>query len=84
MAYGATSLINISGVSKQGGPASPLKLMFMTSMGHYYLCDLIYKDEDALMITPTSNEHRDPHLMDTQLQLQVAMVEATDGYYIFS
>ena len=80
-AYGTTSLITISGVSKQGGPASPLKLMFTTSMGHYYL---IYKDKDALMITPTSNKCRDPHLMDTQLQLQVAMVEATDSSYIFS
>jgi len=36
-AYGATSLITISGVSKQGGPASPLKSTFTTSMGHYYL-----------------------------------------------
>jgi hypothetical protein len=83
-AYGATSPITISGVSKQGGPASPLKSTFTTSMGHYYLCDLIYKDEDALVITPTSNERRDPHLMDAQLQLQVAMVEATDDSYIFS
>ena len=83
-AYGATSLITISGVSKQGGPASPLKSTFTTSMGHYYLCDLIYRDEDALVITPTSNECRDPHLMDAQLQLQVAMVEATDDSYIFS
>ena len=58
--------------------------MFMTSMGHYYLCDLICRDKDALVLTSTSNEHGDPHFMDAQLKLPVTMVEATDDSYIFS
>lgn len=84
MAYGATFSITISGVSKQGGPASPLKSMFTISIGHYYLCDLVCRDKDALVVTATSNECRDPHLKDAQLELPVAMVEATDDSYIFS
>ena len=83
-AYGATSPITISGVSKQGGPASPLKSTFTTSMGHYYLCDLIFGDKDALVVTPTSHERKDPHLTGVQLELPVTMVEATDDSYIFS
>jgi hypothetical protein len=83
-AYGATAPITVSGVSKQGGPASPLKSMFTTSMGHYYLQDCLKTDEDALIITSSSNERGDPHFKNADIKLQVAMVEATDDTYILS
>lgn len=85
-AYGATSPIVITGVTKQGGPASPLKSTFTTSMGDYYLRDCLRTDEDALIITTSSNEHGNPHFTDkdTNKKLMVAMVEATDDTYIFS
>ena len=38
-AYGITDPIVISGLNKQGGPASPLKSTFTTSLGSYYLHD---------------------------------------------
>ncbi|KAF9058035.1 hypothetical protein BJ165DRAFT_1360880, partial [Panaeolus papilionaceus] len=83
-AYGATDPITVSGVSKQGGPASLLKSTYTTSMGHYYLRDILENDSDALRITTTSNKRNDPHTTDASLELMVAMVEATDDSYIFS
>ncbi|KDR77658.1 hypothetical protein GALMADRAFT_119768 [Galerina marginata CBS 339.88] len=83
-AYGATEPIITSGVNKQGGPASQLKSTFTTSMGHYYLCDRLKKDKDAVIVTSSSNERKDPHLKDAERELLVAMVEATDDTYIFS
>jgi hypothetical protein len=83
-AYGATSPITVSGVSKQGGPASPLKSTFTTSMGHYYLIDMLSNDKDALIVTSNSKKRKDPHLKDAGLELPIAMVEATDDTYIFS
>ena len=83
-AYGATSPIIVSGVSKQGGPVSPLKSTFTTSMGHYYLRDCLETDTDALIITTSSNERGDPHVKNADKKLLVAMVEATDDTYIFS
>ena len=83
-AYGATSPIMVSGVSKQGGPASPLKSTFTTSMGHYYLIDKLSNDKDALIVTSNSKKQKDPHLKDAGLELPIVMVEATDDTYIFS
>ncbi|KAF8191175.1 hypothetical protein BJ912DRAFT_849617 [Pholiota molesta] len=83
-AYGATIPITISGVSKQGGPISPLKSTFTTSMGHYYLCDELETDKDALIITSSSKERKDPHTSDADRSILIAMVEATDDSYIFS
>jgi hypothetical protein len=83
-AYGATSPITISGLSKQGGPVSPLKSTFTTSMGHYYLRDCLKTDPDALVISPSNKERNQPHLINAENELLVAMVEATDDTYIFS
>jgi len=83
-AYGITDPIVISGVNKQGGPASPLKSVFTTSLGSYYLQDLLTNDEDALVITSSSMERNDPHTEDAASRLLVGMVEATDDSYIFS
>lgn len=83
-AYGATIPITITGVNKQGGPASQLKSTFTTSMGHYYLEDCLKIDKDALIISTSSNKRGEPHLRDAEHKLLVAMVEATDDTYIFS
>ena len=83
-AYGATDPITVNGVSKQGGPASPLKSTFTTSMGHYYLQDCLRKDKDALIISTSCSERGEPHLIEAEQKLLVAMVEATDDTYIFS
>ena len=49
-----TDAITISGVNKQGGPASPLKSVFTTSLGSYFLQDLLSNDEDALVVSSSS------------------------------
>ena len=83
-AYGATSPITVSGLSKQGGPASPLKSTFTTSMGHYYLRDCLRTDPNALIVSPSNKKRDRPHLVNAEHELLVAMVEATDDTYIFS
>lgn len=83
-AYGITNPITVSGVNKQGGPASPLKSVFTTSLGSYYLHDLLLKDKDALFVASSSMERGDPHTKDAEAKLLVGMVEATDDTYIFS
>ncbi|EDR16147.1 uncharacterized protein LACBIDRAFT_321369 [Laccaria bicolor S238N-H82] len=82
--YGVSDPIVVSGLNKQGGATSPLKLTFTTSLGHYFLNDLLSKDPDALVVTTSSMIKDDPHLMDAKHKLLVAMVEATDDSYIFS
>ena len=47
-AYGVTDPIIVSRLNKQGGAASLLKSTFTTSLGHYYLNDLLSEDPDAL------------------------------------
>lgn len=81
--YGVTDPIVVSGLNKQGGAASPLKLTFTTSLGHYFLNDLLLNDLDALVITG-SMLRDDPHLKDARDGLLIAMVEATDDSCIFS
>jgi hypothetical protein len=83
-AYGATDPIIVSGLNKQGGAASPLKSTFTTSLGHYFLNDLLSEDPDALVLTTGSMLRDDPHLTDAKHSLLVAMVEATDDSYIFT
>jgi len=83
-AYGVTDPITISGINKQGGPASPLKSIFTTSLGSYYLQDLLLNDEDALLVSTASMTCDDPHVRGADTELLVGMVEATDNSYIFS
>ena len=83
-AYGITDPITISGVNKQGGPASPLKSVFTTSLGSYYLQDLLLSDKDALVISSSSMMRGDPHIKGADIELQIGMVEATDDFFIFS
>ncbi|TFK17261.1 hypothetical protein FA15DRAFT_736109 [Coprinopsis marcescibilis] len=83
-AYGITQPITVSGVNKQGGALSPLKSTFTTSMGHYYLHDVLSDDPDALRISSTTHQQGDPHTPEDSQTLLVSMVEATDDSYIFS
>ena len=56
----------------------------MTSLGLYYLNDLMRNDRDALIISSSARERNDPHLKDDGNCLTVAMVEATDDSFLFS
>ena len=82
--YAVTDRIIVSGLNKQGGAASLLKLTFTMSLSHYFLNDLLSKGPEALVITSGSMQRDDPHLKDARLSLHVAKVEATDNSYIFS
>ncbi|KAJ7939277.1 hypothetical protein B0H13DRAFT_2226285 [Mycena leptocephala] len=83
-AYGITEpIIIVNGVTKQGGPLSPIKSTLRTSLGHRLCQDIATADPDSLTIS-SSNSASDPHTLDDQLQLRVVMVEATDDSYIFA
>ncbi|KAJ3519848.1 hypothetical protein NMY22_g13013 [Coprinellus aureogranulatus] len=83
-AYGYTDGLTVSGVTKQGGPLSPLKSTLTTSLGHRYLDDLTKTDPDSLVITTKLHKTGDPHREEDNLRLTVAMVEATDDSYLLS
>jgi hypothetical protein len=46
-AHGLTDPLIISGVTKQGGPLSPLKSTLTTSLGHHWLNDLALSEPGA-------------------------------------
>jgi hypothetical protein len=79
-AYGRTGLIVLNGVTKQGGPLSPIKSTMTTSLGHYYLDDLAHNSPDTLII----GSKTEAHSPEDSRQLPVTMVEATDDSYIFA
>ena len=83
-AYGVAVPITVSDVNKQGGPLSPIKSTFTTSLGHYYLNDLMRNDSNALIVSSSARRRNDPHLKDDGSCLTVAMVEATDDTFLFS
>ncbi|KAJ7314774.1 hypothetical protein DFH08DRAFT_1040952 [Mycena albidolilacea] len=82
--FGPTSPIIVNGVTKQGGPASPLKAIYTTSLGHRFLDDVAAQDVDRLLITTSNALKADPHLRDDSLQVLVTMVEATDDSFLFA
>ena len=65
-------------------PLSPIKSTFTTSLGHYYLNDLMTNDPDALVVLSSARKRNDPHLKDDGHHLMIAMVEATDDSFLFS
>src|ERR1700683_808051 len=79
-AYGTTGPIVINGVTKQGGPLSPIKSTMTTSLGHCYLDDLARNSPDTLVIKSKVATHSPADI----LHLPVTMVEATDDSYIFA
>ncbi|KAJ7868230.1 hypothetical protein B0H14DRAFT_3585894 [Mycena olivaceomarginata] len=76
--------IVVSGVTKQGGPASPLKAIYTTSLGHRYLDDIAAQSPDSLRIATTNTLNADPHLPNDSYKVLVTMVEATDDSFIFA
>jgi hypothetical protein len=79
-AYGTTGPIVLNGVTKQGGPLSPIKSTMTTSLGHRYLDDLARDLPDTLVIKSKTSAHSP----DDSRRLPVTMVEATDDSYIFA
>jgi hypothetical protein len=82
--YGPTDAIVVSGVTKQGSPAFPLKAIYTTSLGHRFLDDLAALDPYTLIITTTNSLRADPHICADKLQVAVTMVEATDDSFLFA
>jgi hypothetical protein len=84
-AYGLAGPIIIDAVTKQGGPASSLKSILTTSLGHRYLDDVARMDPGALVLqTSTMKGGKEPHTMDHRLTVRVTMAEATDDSIIFA
>jgi hypothetical protein len=79
-AYGTTSLIVLNGVTKQGGPLSPIKSTMTMSLGHCYLDDLAHNLPDTLII----KSKLEAHSHTDSMQLPVTMVEVTNDSYIFA
>ncbi|KAJ6597808.1 hypothetical protein DFH09DRAFT_903739 [Mycena vulgaris] len=73
--HGPTSPIVVSGVTKQGGPKSPLKAIYTTSLGHRYLDDIAASDTAVLVISTTNALNADP---GDAMQVTATMAEATD------
>src|ERR1700731_93332 len=82
-AFGIADTIIVNGVTKQGGPLSPLKSTLTTSLGNLYAHDTARNHPGTLVLSSKSHATGDPHLPDDQLQLPVVMVEAMDDSYIF-
>ncbi len=83
-AYGMTAPIIIDGVTKQGGPLSPLKSTMTTSLGHRWLDNLASESEHTLVIRTESEVRNDPHLTIDLKQLTVTMAEAMDESFLFA
>lgn len=78
-AYGDTEPIVISGVTKQGGPISPLKSALTTSLGHRWI-----SDHHCVLIQTQQARSGDPHSAADFLSISFSMVEATDDSLLFS
>jgi hypothetical protein len=83
-AHGLTDHFLVSGVTKQGGPLSPLKSTLTTSLGHHWLDDLALMHPDALRVSTHLARQRNPHLPADHLALPITMVEAMDDSTIFA
>ena len=84
-AFGTAGPIVINAVTKQGGPASPLKSVLTTSLGHRFLDD-ISADQDGVLYleTEASLKKHQAHYPDHKLRVPITMVEATDDSIIFA
>ena len=83
-AYGLTDPILVSGVTKQGGPLSPLKSTLTTSLGHHWLTDLASVTSGALLVSTHQARVGSPHTPADNLRVLVIMVEAMDDSTIFA
>ncbi|KAF8995602.1 hypothetical protein BDZ89DRAFT_1029558 [Hymenopellis radicata] len=76
--YGLTSRFIVSGVTKQGGPLSPLKCTLTSSLGNHWLADTLRETDDIVTIRTVQGTLREPHLPADRLLLPISMVEAMD------
>ena len=83
-AHGLTDPLIISGVTKQGGPLSPLKSTLTTSLGHHWLNDLALTDPGALVLSTHQARLSFPHIPPDHISLRTTMVEAMDDSTIFA
>ena len=83
-AYGITGPIVVDGLTKQGGPLSPIKSTFTTSLGHRYLDDLASSDPGAFVMTTKAHKTNDIHTPDDNIKARITMAEATDDSYLFA
>ncbi|KZV74808.1 hypothetical protein PENSPDRAFT_542609, partial [Peniophora sp. CONT] len=81
-AYGLTDSFIVSGVTKQGGPLSPLKCTMTSSLCNHWLSDTARGIPGALTVrTPRAQQ---PHTPADRLQVPITMVEAMDDSAIFA
>ena len=83
-AFGLTDPLLVSGVTKQGGPLSPLKSTLTTSLGHHWLNDLAATLPGALVVSTGQARASLPHIPPDHLRLSITMVEAMDDSCIFA
>ncbi|KAF9028044.1 hypothetical protein BDZ89DRAFT_1066395, partial [Hymenopellis radicata] len=82
--YGFTSRFVVSGVTKQGGPLSPLKCTLTSSLGNHWLADTLRESADIVTVRTVQNTLRAPHLPADRLTLPVCMVEAMDDSLVIT
>ena len=83
-AYSPTDPLLISGVTKQGGPLSPLKSTLTTSLRHHWLNDLACNHPDTLVLSTHHTCQSYLHTPTDLLHLPITMVEAMDDSIIFA
>ncbi|KAG7095166.1 hypothetical protein E1B28_005945 [Marasmius oreades] len=81
-AYRYTDPFTISGITKQGGPLSPLKFTLTSSMGHYWLSDHCHSSPGSLIVSTQTALRHDFHVPADNIRLHIPMVEAMDDSYI--
>ncbi|PFH45728.1 hypothetical protein AMATHDRAFT_51507 [Amanita thiersii Skay4041] len=84
-AYGYTPTFVITGVTKQGGPLSPLKSTLTTSLGNLWLHNLVFEFLDPpLTVSTLHHKLQDFHTPTDLLLLHPTMVEAMDDSLLFA
>ncbi|KAG8775023.1 hypothetical protein FRC16_004910, partial [Serendipita sp. 398] len=83
-AYGLTEPLIINGVTKQGGPLSPIKSTLTTGMGHLWLNDFLKDNPDRLVVSSMNKGYGNPHTPWESEQLILTTVEATDDSITFA
>ncbi|KAI0072126.1 hypothetical protein K474DRAFT_1605738 [Panus rudis PR-1116 ss-1] len=76
---GLTDVFTLSGITKQGGPFSPLKSTLTTSMGNHWLQDVSLNHDDCVSIHTSQ-----AHVPDDRLVIHPCMVEAMDDSLIIA
>ncbi|PBK64844.1 hypothetical protein ARMSODRAFT_1053495 [Armillaria solidipes] len=76
--HGLTDTLTISGITKQGGPLSPIKCTLISSLGSHWLSDSLHHQTGHLRVATLQAFHGQPHLPDDRISIPVVMVEAMD------